>query len=71
MDDLGIENVNIHTLRHIFASHCILNGIDILSVKEFLGHSRVTTTEIYTHLNQTFKSDQIQKLDGLFAVSSS
>lgn len=65
MDRLNIKGVNLHTLRHTFASHCVLNGVDILTIKEFLGHSRVTTTEIYTHLNQMFKSDQIQKLDGL------
>jgi site-specific recombinase XerD len=65
MDKLNIEGVNVHTLRHTFASHCVLNGVDLLTIKEFLGHSRVTTTEIYTHLNQTFKADAIKKLDGL------
>jgi integrase len=59
---LGIEGVSLHTLRHTFASVCIMNYVDLYTIKEFLGHSRVTTTEIYTHISQEFKWSSIERL---------
>ena len=51
LNRLGIENASLHTLRHTFASMCVMNNVDLYTIKEFLGHSRVTTTEIYTHVS--------------------
>src|SRR5215469_5165459 len=58
----GISGVTWHTLRHTFASRLVDRGVDIVTVKELLGHSSITVTMRYTHTNLESKRAAVEKL---------
>lgn len=53
------KTISPHTFRHSFATHLIEGGANLRAIQDMLGHESITTTEIYTHLDQRFLRDAI------------
>lgn len=63
----GIQKpANVHTLRHTYATHLLEEGVDILTVRDLLGHEDITTTLTYLHVAQFERSRAHSPLDSLY-----
>lgn len=60
------KDVNLHTLRHTYATHLLEEGLDIVTLKNLLGHSEITTTMIYLHIAQCEHVNPHSPLDTLY-----
>ncbi|MBA4390899.1 MAG: integron integrase [Syntrophus sp. (in: bacteria)] len=58
-----VKHATVHTLRHSFATHMLMNGVNIREVQELLGHKNVETTMIYTHVMRDMKNAPKSPLD--------
>ena len=64
------KHINVHTLRHTYATHLLEDGLDIVSVKELLGHVMIQTTMIYLHVAQSRHKDPFSPLDTLYKTDN-
>lgn len=63
MIGLGNKDYSAHTLRHSFATHLLDAGVDIHTIKELLGHSSISTTMVYLHLQQSKRAGLVSPFD--------
>ena len=58
---LDINRISPHILRHTFATHLLYNGVPLRHLQELLGHSNISTTQIYTHLSDQYIESEYSK----------
>ena len=60
-----VKHAGVHTLRHSFATHLLMRGVNIREVQEYLGHKSVEKTMIYTHVMRSLSTSAVSPLDEL------
>ena len=61
-----VKDVSVHTLRHTYATHLLEQGVNILTIKELLGHAHIETTMVYLHLATPTAIVAFSALDTLY-----
>jgi len=61
-----IKEMSVHTLRHTYATHLLEEGLDIMTIKDLLGHECIDTTMVYLHVAQSGRVKAFSPLDRLY-----
>ena len=61
-----IKDVSVHSLRHSYATHLLEQGVDIVTIKELLGHSAIETTMMYLHVAKVNRTNAHSPMDRLY-----
>lgn len=65
-----IKEVSVHSLRHSYATHLLEEGVDIVSIKELLGHASIQTTMVYLHVAKVHRTNAHSPFDSLYQDES-
>lgn len=63
-----LKEITVHTLRHTYATHLLEDGLDIMTIKDLLGHECIDTTLVYLHVAQSGRVKPFSPLDTLYAT---
>jgi len=66
MEKAGIENFTFHDLRHTFGSHMVMQGVDLKTVQQIMGHKEIRMTMRYAHLAPQHVLETVQRLDNVW-----